>query len=327
MSLTLMLLQVALLTPMARAFTTPAVVPSRRHHIRPILKAASSFSSSFPTVPPVRSHPYDNLQQQASLWGGNSHFGRYILRFIQAAAFVLFVCRPLIHFLLLLHCLHMQPALPSPPFSPYLSLPPLLSTPGYTAVLIVPTGIGASIGGYAGDALPVAHGIASVVDTLITHPNVMNGTRGGREEGREVMGEERVKDGEGGMEEEEKKGKKKIKGRRCMVENKSVFILVFLFLSPWFPDSLRSYSQTLQILAFTPSPSILPPSFLPSQPPPFPSSQAPPSTPRAPTFSTRRASRSTSSAQASGAFVPFFLTKAATRSAWSWTREWRRICG
>lgn len=27
---------------------------------------------------------------------------------------------------------------------------------GYTAVLIVPTGIGASIGGYAGDALPVA---------------------------------------------------------------------------------------------------------------------------------------------------------------------------
>jgi len=41
--------------------------------------------------------------------------------------------------------------------------------------LIVPTGIGASIGGYAGDALPVAHGLASVVDTLITHPNVMNG--------------------------------------------------------------------------------------------------------------------------------------------------------
>ena len=26
----------------------------------------------------------------------------------------------------------------------------------YTAVLIVPTGIGAAIGGYAGDALPVA---------------------------------------------------------------------------------------------------------------------------------------------------------------------------
>jgi hypothetical protein len=46
---------------------------------------------------------------------------------------------------------------------------------GYTAVMIVPTGIGASIGGYAGDALPAARVMASVVDTLITHPNVMNG--------------------------------------------------------------------------------------------------------------------------------------------------------
>jgi hypothetical protein len=45
----------------------------------------------------------------------------------------------------------------------------------YTAILIVPTGIGASIGGYAGDALPVAKTIAQVVDRLITHPNVMNG--------------------------------------------------------------------------------------------------------------------------------------------------------
>lgn len=45
----------------------------------------------------------------------------------------------------------------------------------YTAILIVPTGIGAAIGGYAGDALPVAKTIAQVVDRLITHPNVMNG--------------------------------------------------------------------------------------------------------------------------------------------------------
>lgn len=49
------------------------------------------------------------------------------------------------------------------------------SSAGYTAVLIVPTGIGASIGGYAGDALPVAQVLGSVVDTLVTHPNVMNG--------------------------------------------------------------------------------------------------------------------------------------------------------
>jgi hypothetical protein len=44
-----------------------------------------------------------------------------------------------------------------------------------TAALIVPTGIGAAIGGYAGDALPVARAISAVVDRLITHPNVLNG--------------------------------------------------------------------------------------------------------------------------------------------------------
>ena len=47
----------------------------------------------------------------------------------------------------------------------------------YTVVLIVPTGIGASIGGYAGDALPVARAIAAVSDRLITHPNVLNGAQ------------------------------------------------------------------------------------------------------------------------------------------------------
>ncbi|MEB3210814.1 MAG: DUF3326 domain-containing protein [Leptolyngbyaceae bacterium] len=47
----------------------------------------------------------------------------------------------------------------------------------YTVVLIVPTGIGAAIGGYAGDALPVARAIAHVADRLITHPNVMNGAQ------------------------------------------------------------------------------------------------------------------------------------------------------
>jgi len=41
-------------------------------------------------------------------------------------------------------------------------------------VMIVPTGIGAEIGGHAGDANPVAKLLASVSDTLITHPNVVN---------------------------------------------------------------------------------------------------------------------------------------------------------
>ena len=47
----------------------------------------------------------------------------------------------------------------------------------YTVVLIVPTGVGAAIGGYAGDALPVARALASVADRLITHPNVLNGAQ------------------------------------------------------------------------------------------------------------------------------------------------------
>lgn len=47
----------------------------------------------------------------------------------------------------------------------------------YTVALIVPTGIGAAIGGYAGDALPVARAIAQIADTLITHPNVLNGAQ------------------------------------------------------------------------------------------------------------------------------------------------------
>lgn len=41
-------------------------------------------------------------------------------------------------------------------------------------VFIVPTGVGAEIGGHAGDANPAAKLIASVSDMLITHPNVVN---------------------------------------------------------------------------------------------------------------------------------------------------------
>ncbi|WP_390883211.1 DUF3326 domain-containing protein [Kovacikia minuta] len=47
----------------------------------------------------------------------------------------------------------------------------------YTVVLIIPTGIGAAIGGCAGDGLPVARAIAQVADRLITHPNVLNGAQ------------------------------------------------------------------------------------------------------------------------------------------------------
>lgn len=61
-------------------------------------------------------------------------------------------------------------------FSTSNSSPPGTANP-YTVVLMVPTGIGAAIGGYAGDALPVARAIAQVADRLITHPNVLNGAQ------------------------------------------------------------------------------------------------------------------------------------------------------
>lgn len=42
---------------------------------------------------------------------------------------------------------------------------------------MIPTGIGAAIGGYAGDAIPVIRAIAQVADCVITHPNVLNGAQ------------------------------------------------------------------------------------------------------------------------------------------------------
>lgn len=42
-------------------------------------------------------------------------------------------------------------------------------------LMVVPTGIGCAIGGYAGDALPSARLLAAASGCLITHPNVMNG--------------------------------------------------------------------------------------------------------------------------------------------------------
>lgn len=51
---------------------------------------------------------------------------------------------------------------------------PVANTNQFNSVLIVPTGIGAEIGGHDGDAGPVARLLASACDTLITHPNVVN---------------------------------------------------------------------------------------------------------------------------------------------------------
>jgi len=51
---------------------------------------------------------------------------------------------------------------------------PVNGTGRFNTVLVVPTGVGCEIGGHAGDAGPVAHLLASISDTLVTHPNVVN---------------------------------------------------------------------------------------------------------------------------------------------------------
>ncbi len=50
------------------------------------------------------------------------------------------------------------------------------NTDAFTAVLLVPTGIGCEIGGHAGDAGPVARLLGAACDRLILHPNVVNGS-------------------------------------------------------------------------------------------------------------------------------------------------------
>ena len=50
-----------------------------------------------------------------------------------------------------------------------------MSSAPLPVLMVVPTGIGCSIGGYAGDALPSARLLAAASGCLITHPNVMNG--------------------------------------------------------------------------------------------------------------------------------------------------------
>jgi hypothetical protein len=53
---------------------------------------------------------------------------------------------------------------------------PLEVADQFNVVLLVPTGVHATLGGHAGDAGPVARLLASLADTLITHPNVVNGS-------------------------------------------------------------------------------------------------------------------------------------------------------
>ncbi|CAI5534389.1 unnamed protein product, partial [Closterium sp. Naga37s-1] len=72
-------------------------------------------------------------------------------------------------------CLSFPSTLPLPRLNPPVSAQSSPAQRPYVAVLIVPTGVGAEIGGFAGDALPVARAFSSVAECLIAHPNVLNG--------------------------------------------------------------------------------------------------------------------------------------------------------
>lgn len=48
------------------------------------------------------------------------------------------------------------------------------SHPPLPTLLVIPTGIGCDLGGYAGDGLPAARLLAGASGCLVTHPNVMN---------------------------------------------------------------------------------------------------------------------------------------------------------
>jgi len=48
------------------------------------------------------------------------------------------------------------------------------NTSAFTVALLIPTGVGAELGGHCGDGNALARLMASTCDTLITHPNVVN---------------------------------------------------------------------------------------------------------------------------------------------------------
>lgn len=54
------------------------------------------------------------------------------------------------------------------------SVDPAGGTPGTHVAMVVPTGVGAEVGGFIGDAGPWSRVLESVADTVIVHPNVVN---------------------------------------------------------------------------------------------------------------------------------------------------------
>ena len=53
---------------------------------------------------------------------------------------------------------------------------PLTPNNKFAAVMIIPTGVRAEVGGYIADGTPVVNVLAGICDKVITHPNVLNGS-------------------------------------------------------------------------------------------------------------------------------------------------------
>ena len=54
------------------------------------------------------------------------------------------------------------------------AIPMHVAASGFNVALVIPTGVGAAIGGFIGDAGPVAKALEIVADSVIVHPNVVN---------------------------------------------------------------------------------------------------------------------------------------------------------
>lgn len=61
------------------------------------------------------------------------------------------------------------------PLPPWQEKPARAPRGGVHVAVVIPTGVGARVGGYVGDAGPVVRVFEAIADTVIVHPNVVNG--------------------------------------------------------------------------------------------------------------------------------------------------------
>jgi hypothetical protein len=58
---------------------------------------------------------------------------------------------------------------------PNVTLPPISKSEALNVALVIPTGVGASTGGFIGDSGPIARAFEAIADRVVIHPNVVNG--------------------------------------------------------------------------------------------------------------------------------------------------------